>query len=271
MKQATFYKLCSTIILITLFSNVVSFAWLSTRWKSTNENTVTFTSGSVNPPCLTLWVYDEEAEDEDNPWKEYYSDADDDEPESEKVIQTVVLSDGNLTQVDGRLQFGMVTSLVEETDENDVYFRFDIDGEDYTEKHYDTLTIDYHYVGRYVDVYRESTTNTPVSDAELYTSLTTNDVIDESYVVTTEELDMTTQADDVLALFAGDGSTAEALSESDSTDETTEMQNGTFYVYVKLSLNRDNLRKSLRLMNDLMPCYLVFNIYLGVEPTVSAG
>ena len=246
------YRIISLIIMITLFSCLVSHAWLSSKWDSTSDHTVSFKSGNVEAPKLTIWTYDQ-SEDVKG-WTVYYTDA-----SEEKEIETVVVTDGKLSQTDGRLQFGMITSLVEETNENDIYFRFDIDGELYTEQHYDAIEIDYHYIDRYVDVYQQDNDNSLVNDAGLYSALVANDLIKEFYVTSDEKYD---DASDIIALFDDD---SDVLSNGSAKEEVT-MENGDFYLYLKLTINRENLREVLDQLNDYMPCYLVFNVYVGVQP-----
>ena len=255
--KKTSYRIISFVIMITFFSCLISHAWLSSKWDSTDSHTISFKSGDVESPRLTIWTCDISGEEPE--WIVYYTDVDEENVSEMRTIDTVVESEGKLTEVDGRLQFGMITSLVEATDENDIYMRFDIDGTKYNAQHYDFMALDYHYQASYVDVYEQDNDNARVNDDALYAKLAANDLVSEYYVASAEKYD---NVPDIEALFEGE---PDALSD-DSAVEKVDVQDGDFCIYLKLTLNRENLREVLADLNKYMPCYLVFNIYIGIEP-----
>lgn len=283
MKKTVFSEIMLIVTALALISGLVSFAWLSKRWETNDYNAVSFKAGKINLPKLTMWIYDTKEEGATSPgWREYYSDADAADASVKKSIVPFAMdNNGTVTPANSgyelNLHFGQVTSLVEKTDENDIYFRFDINADELTDNGFTSIDIDYHYCsdtahsGNPVDVYKYvSSSQNYQLVANTLPSLT--GLVDASYAVSTSKYSMTESSGvtGIKALFEGNSATATELASGTLAQPSipTLSENDTaICIYVKLSLNRTELREVLADLNEFMPCFLIFNIYLGVGAT----
>ena len=126
-------RIWSSLLLLLLTIGLlagVSYAWLSTFYET--EQPVSFDTGTTKAIPVHMWVYNT-AEEGVEGWKEYSASADGGEDET--AILTSILSktaDGTASKYDVKtMHLGSIHNLISVSDDNRVYFRFDLNGTDY--------------------------------------------------------------------------------------------------------------------------------------------
>lgn len=106
----------------------VSYAWLATFYET--KQPVSFDTGTTSPIPVHMWVYNT-AEEGNEGWTEYVASATGGEDET-AILPSILSktgSDGTAYQYDVRaMHLGAINDLISVSNDNIVYFRFDLDG-----------------------------------------------------------------------------------------------------------------------------------------------
>lgn len=226
----------------------VSYAWLSTFYET--EQPVSFDTGTTSPIPVHMWMYNT-AEEGEQGWQVYSASATGGEDETASLASSLskTADGGTAYQIDVKaMHLGSIHNLISVTDDNRVYFRFDLNGTD----HGTVITLQHSFAG--ISGYnRESS---PLSD-DILQKLTALEGktphLKYKYAVSETEY-----------------TPANIPSESFWTDTRPEnlhvgKYSGDYYLYLLVEPDLNTLLRTAIILSAQMPSQLFFDIDMELE------
>lgn len=271
MKSRGFPKnrIWGSLLLLLLSLSVfvgASYAWLSTYYET--EQPVSLDTGTTKPIPVHMWVYN--TEEEGNPgWQQY--DATSGERDDERAYLESILkkpgSDDTTYKYDIRaMHLGAIDNLVAITEDNQVYFRFDVNGAE----HGTVLALRTSVAGvsgfdqNGEDFFKNST-------VELNNLNSLENEANTSHLVFEYAISNTAYPTEME--FAGLGWSVISPKQETGTDDVWLVEptlsatdySGDYYLYLRVSPDLDTLLRTAIILSAKMPSQLLFDVNMELE------
>lgn len=239
----------------------VSYAWLSTFYET--EQPVSFDTGTTSPIPVHMWVYNT-AEERDEGWTEYVASADGGEDETAMLPYRLSKTEaGTASKYDVKaMHLGSIVNLVAISEDNQVYFRFDVNGA----KHGTVLALRTSVAGvsGYDQNGRELSTDELTNLNSLENEANTSHLVFEYAISKTEPTSTDYAGLDWLEILPMQETGTEDVWLVESELAAADYS-GDYYLYLRVSPDLDTLLRTARILSAKMPSQLLFDVNMELE------